>query len=183
ALAAEPGLRGWKVLALRALGGALVGAGRIEEGLRLFQQVPADPRVAKLKIWMPLHHATVAEAGLARGETQEGLAAIDEGFSCSAATRQTFLDAELWRLRAALLQQGGAAETEVESALSRALETARRQGARSLELRAASDLARRWSGQGRRDAARDLLAGVYDGFSEGFDTGDLRAARELLAGL
>ena len=132
---------------------------------------------------MPLHYATTAEARLARGETRQGLAALDEGLACSAATSQAFFDAELWRLRAALLRQEGAAETEAESALSRALDIARRQGAKSLELRAAIDLARLWSGQSRRGEARELLAGIYEGFTEGFDTGDLRAARDLLSGL
>ena len=57
---------------------------------------------------------------------------------------------------------------------------ARAQQARSLELRAATSLARLWRGQGRRTEARDLLAHVYDGFTEGFDTLDLKEAKALL---
>jgi predicted ATPase len=77
----------------------------------------------------------------------------------------------------------GASPAEAEDTFREALDLARRQGARSLELRAATSLARLWAGQDRRGEARDLLAGIYGWFTEGFDTRDLRAARELLAEL
>jgi predicted ATPase len=67
--------------------------------------------------------------------------------------------------------------------LLRALDVARRQQAKSLELRAAMSLARLWQQQGKRDAARELLAKVYDWFTEGFDTADLLEAKGLLEDL
>ena len=69
---------------------------------------------------------------------------------------------------------------EAETWLQRALDVARRQGARSLELRAAASLAGLWHRQGKHAEARDLLAPVYDWFTEGFDTPDLEEAKALL---
>ena len=77
----------------------------------------------------------------------------------------------------------GARNAEVESLFDQALRTARGQRARSLELRAATDLARLWINQGKRAEARDVLAAVYGRFSEGFDTRDLKEADALLGQL
>jgi predicted ATPase len=74
----------------------------------------------------------------------------------------------------------GNAHGEAEAALVKALETAREQSAKFLELQAAMDLARLWCDQGKRDDARDQLAAVYDWFTEGFDTNDLKGAKRLL---
>jgi predicted ATPase len=70
-----------------------------------------------------------------------------------------------------------------QTSLQQAIHIARAQHAKSLELRAARDLARLWGEQGRRAEARDLLAPVYGWFTEGFDTADLREAKALLAEL
>jgi predicted ATPase len=82
-----------------------------------------------------------------------------------------------------LLQQPGALQGEVEAWLQRALDVARRQQAKSLELRAAMSLARLWQQQGKRTEAYELLAPVYNWFTEGFDTADLQEAKALLAAL
>jgi predicted ATPase len=74
-------------------------------------------------------------------------------------------------------------DTEAEACFQQALTIARRQQARSWELRAATSLARLWQQQGKRDEARALLAPIYSWFTEGFDTADLQAAQALLAGL
>jgi predicted ATPase len=79
-----------------------------------------------------------------------------------------------------LLRQPGTPPAEAEAWLQRALDVARRQEAKSLELRAAMSLARLWQQQGKRDEARELLVLVYDWFTEGFDTADLQEARALL---
>jgi adenylate cyclase len=73
--------------------------------------------------------------------------------------------------------------TEAEAAFWCALDIARRQQAKSLELRAATSLARLWQQQGKRTEAHQLLAEVYGGFTEGFDTADLREAKALLDAL
>ena len=82
-----------------------------------------------------------------------------------------------------LLRQPGTPQAEAETWLQRALDVARRQEAKSLELRAARSLARLWQQQGKRAEARDLLAPTYGWFTEGFDTADLQEARVLLTEL
>ena len=74
----------------------------------------------------------------------------------------------------------GTSEADAEIGFQQALAVARRQQARSFELRAALSLSRLWQQQGKRDAARELLAEVYGWFTEGFDTADLQEARALL---
>jgi predicted ATPase len=85
----------------------------------------------------------------------------------------------VYRLRGAVLAETGEA-AEGASWLRRAIDTARSQQAKSLELRAATSLARLWSEQGRRAEAYDLVAPIYGWFTEGFDTADLKEARALL---
>jgi len=92
-------------------------------------------------------------------------------------------DAELHRLRGELLLMHGADAPDVETALFRAVEIARTQQAKSLELRATMSLARLWIAQNRLADARGRLEDIYAWFTEGFDTPDLQAARLLLAQL
>jgi predicted ATPase len=89
------------------------------------------------------------------------------------------------RIEGELLLKAGASRggSPPEERFLQAIDTARRQGARSWELRAAMSLGRLWQRQGRRDAARELLAQVRGWFTEGLDTGDLRDARALLGEL
>ena len=79
-----------------------------------------------------------------------------------------------------LLRHPGTPQTEAETCFQRALDVARRQEAKSLELRAAMSLSRLWQQQGKRQEAHDLLAEVYAWFTEGFDTVDLQDAKALL---
>jgi predicted ATPase len=78
------------------------------------------------------------------------------------------------------MQQPGTPQEEAETWLQRALDIARRQEAKSLELRAAMSLSRLWQQQGKRAEARELLAPIYGWFTEGFDTADLQEAKALL---
>ena len=97
---------------------------------------------------------------------------------------ERYWEAEVYRLRGVLLlRQTGTSQAEAETWLQRALDVARRQQAKSLELRAAMSLARLWQRQGKRGEARELLAPIYDWFTEGFDTVDLQEAKGLLEDL
>ena len=98
------------------------------------------------------------------------------------ASNERWWEAEIHRLKGVLLLSQGNA-TQSESCFKRSIRIARQQQASSLELRAATSLARLWSDQGRRVKARDLLAPVYGWFTEGFDTPDLKDARALLDAL
>jgi predicted ATPase len=90
------------------------------------------------------------------------------------------LEAELYRLKGEALLAGTGTVSEAETAMQQGIAVARRQNAKSWELRGAMSLARLWAGQGRRTEARELLAPVYRWFTEGFDTADLKDAKMLL---
>ena len=93
-------------------------------------------------------------------------------------------EAELYRLKGeSLLQQTAGNGDEAETCFRQALDIARRQQAKSLELRAAMSLGRLWQRQGKCEAARELLAPIYGWFTEGFDTADLQEAKGLLKAL
>lgn len=127
---------------------------------------------------LPSHHALLAGAYLRAGRIVEGLATLKEGLALQGGQR--LMEAELHRLKGELLRRHGVSDAEVEEHLEKALEVARRQGARSLELRAAVSLARLRAHQGRRPEGHDVLAAVYETFTEGRDTQDLREARAVL---
>ena len=120
---------------------------------------------------------------LLRNEPEAALEVIERGLSFVSDNNERFFEAELYRLKAVALLMRGAPDAEAESLLDQALRTARNQQARSLELRAATDLARLWTNQGKRAEALDLLASIYGRFSEGFDARDLKEAKALLAQL
>ena len=120
---------------------------------------------------------------LFRDEPEAALEVIDHGLSIVSRNSERFFEAELYRLKAHASLMRGAPSAEVESLLEQALRTARSQQARSLELRAATDLARFWMDQGKRGAALDVLESIYGRFSEGFDTRDLREFKAVLAQL
>ncbi len=124
------------------------------------------------------------------GQTEEGLRVLAEPLTLLEKTEGRFYEAELHRLKGELLL---AQETqmskvkgqmskveEVKACFQQAIKIARRQQAKSLELRAATSLARLWQQQGKPAEARDLLAPVYNWFTEGFDTADLKDAKALL---
>jgi predicted ATPase len=100
---------------------------------------------------------------------------------------ERWLEAELYRLKGALMLQSSAAkpeiEQEAEGCFRKAIEIAQRQGAKSLELRAVMSLSCLWHQQGKSAEARDRLAAIYNWFTEGFGTKDLQEARALLTEL
>jgi predicted ATPase/class 3 adenylate cyclase len=128
----------------------------------------------------PMMMGYLADAYHRAGRDTQALGSIDAGLALSLATRQTQWDAELHRMKGELLLQDGANEAEAEDLFHKALEIARNQQARSLELRAALSLARRWTKQGQPERSSQLLAPIYAWFTEGFDSPDLVEARVLL---
>jgi adenylate cyclase len=126
----------------------------------------------------------LAEAYNRDNKWEAGLHTLTQALAMVDSHGECFWAAELYRLKAELqLQHIPEAAAEAEVCLQRALAIARSQQARSLALRAAMSLSRLWQQQGHGDQAHQLLVNVYNGFSEGFDTADLTAARALLAAL
>jgi predicted ATPase len=118
---------------------------------------------------------------LKHGQAAAGLDAAAEALAAALATGQHVWDAEIHRLKGELLlAQDPVNAPEAASSFGQAIEIARGQSARSWELRAAKSLSRLLRQQGKREEARETLAEVYDWFTEGFDTADLREAKTLL---
>jgi predicted ATPase len=132
----------------------------------------------------PLCLVQIAEAAGHVGHVEEGLRLLAEALTALEASGQGDLLAEAYRLQGALLlRQPTPDVAQAEACFQQALAIARRQHAKSWELRAAMSLARLWQQQGKRAAAYELLAPIYGWFTEGFDTADLQEAQALLAEL
>ena len=168
-LAAALVLRGW----------ALVERGRSEEGMAQIRQ--GFDTGGATRSHMRAHSlALLAEAWGKEGNFTEGLAELAKAFTLVEETEIRFYEPELHRLKGEfLLGLDPENPAEAETCFRQAVAIARRQQAKSLELRAAVSLARLYQGQGRGGEARPLLAETYGWFSEGFDTPDLREARAL----
>ena len=130
-------------------------------------------------MWVPFFLTLLAEAkGMAK-ERDEALEHLAEAERLMAETEERWAEAELHRVRGELLRAGHD-PAAAERCFSQAIGIARQQCAKFWELRAATSLARLWREQGKRDAARDLLAPTYGWFAEGFDTPLLKEAKALL---
>ncbi len=137
-------------------------------------------KASSARLRLPYYLALLAQVYGRAGRAEEGLACIDEALAEARTHNERWWDAELHRLRGESLLMHGADASDAEAALLRAIEIARAQQARSLELRATMSLARLWIAQKRSDNARRRLKDVYSWFTEGFETPDLQAARLLL---
>jgi len=127
------------------------------------------------------YYALLAEAYASVGQIDQGGHALAKVFAAVQATGECWWEAELHRLMGELvLRQVPPDEQRAEVAFRQALVIARRQQARSLELRATMSLSHLWQQEGKHTAARALLAPIYGWFTEGFDTADLQEARALL---
>ncbi|WP_143302326.1 tetratricopeptide repeat protein, partial [Candidatus Entotheonella palauensis] len=156
-----------------------VGRGRAAEGIDQIRQGVNRARSIGAANVLPVYLARLSEAYAQVGQVDEALTAIDDALATIRSCGVREYEAELYRLKGGYLLQLGQ-EAEAGRYLHRALHTAQHQHAKSWELRAATSLSRLWQSQGKREAARDLLAPVYDWFTEGFDTDDLQHARALL---
>jgi DNA-binding SARP family transcriptional activator len=132
---------------------------------------------------LPYYFSLLARTCAAAGQPEQGLEAIELGLTESLHNNEHWWDAELHRLRGELIWTLNAELEAVEAAFRRAIEIAQSQQAKSLELRAATSLARLWQAAGRPAAARELLAPLYAWFSEGLDTPDLQKAQALITQL
>ena len=161
-------------------GRGLAAQGQAEEGILQIRQGLAAFRATGGEISETYHLALLAEAYGHGGQVEAGLRALADALAAAHHTGERFWEAELHRLQGDLLLQQAsspAQTTEAEVCLQRAIEVARRQQAKALELRAAVSLGRLWQRQGKRVEARQMLAEIYGWFTEGFDTADVIEAK------
>ncbi len=151
--------------------------------LALLRQAINDFTDTGARIRLPVYLSFLAQACLKAGRIEAGLDALELALAESTQNDEHWWDAEIHRLRGELLWAQGAASGEVEVAFHRALEIAQTQQAKSLELRAATSLARLWQANARPAEAKHLLTQVSAWFTEGFDTPDLQSAQALIAQL
>jgi predicted ATPase len=167
-------VRGW---ALAMQGQGAEGTAQVREGIIAWRATGAA-------LFVPYFCTLLAEVCDYLGHPEDGLQALAEAHTLVEQQEERWWEAEVCRLRGVLLlRQTGTLQAEAETWLQRALDVARRQQAKSLELRAATSLARLWQHQGKHAEAHELLAPVYGWFTEGFDTADHQEARALLDAL
>jgi adenylate cyclase len=164
-------LRGW---ALAMQGDAATGVAHIQQGL-------VEVQSTDLKLYRPYFLALLAEAYGQAEQPEAGLPVLDEALTLVEATEEQWWEAELYRLKGELLLRLPHPDlSQATSCFHQALEVARNQQARALELRAALSLSRLGPQYGKQDQARQLLSEIYSGFTEGFETPDLQEARMWL---
>jgi len=156
-----------------------------DEALERATQAIESLKVQGVMLSRSRYLARLGEAFWRAGRPAEGLAAIAEAFVPVERAGERVVEAEIWRIKGELLLSAAASNTEAEAehCFQQAIDIARRQKAKSWELRAATSLARMWQRQGKTAAARHVLAETYGWFTEGFGTADVKDAKALLADL
>jgi TOMM system kinase/cyclase fusion protein len=189
ALSTEQGFAFWATWGSILWGWTLVEQGQGEEGIEQMCQGLAAYQATGAEIIWPYNLALLAEGYRKVGRVEEGLTLVDEALVTVDKTGERMWEAELYRLKGTLTLQSqvpslkSQVQKEAEECFQKAIKIARKQQAKSLELRAVMSLARLWQQQGKKDDARQLLAEIYGWFTEGFDTKDLQEAKALLAEL
>jgi predicted ATPase len=181
ATAQEHGFPTWIGPALAGLGWVRVERGAQSEGLAEIREGISQFRKTGQQLFCPYLLALLADASLTAGDCAGGLSAVEEALTMVEKNLDRFYEAELRRLKGELLLAQAAPEPgSAEACFRRALDLSREQGAKSLELRAATSLARLWRTQGKGDESRTLVDEIYGWFTEGFETEDLKQAKALL---
>ena len=202
-LSTEHGFSFWLVVGTMMRGWAFTEQGKVEEGMRLMHEILPAFRAMDAVLGMPFYLGLLAGTYAKGGQVEEGLATVAEALAFVHKNKERFYEAELYRLKGELTLQkfkacpeqsrrvqsskpvlsgveGSKGEDEAEECFQKAIDIAQKQEAKSWELRAATSLARLWQQQGKQAEARELLAPVYNWFTEGFDTADLKDAKALL---
>ncbi|MBI3800513.1 MAG: AAA family ATPase [Deltaproteobacteria bacterium] len=196
-LSTEHGFPFWLGWASVLRGWAVAEQGQGEEGIAQIRQGLAVYRATGAEVNQSYLLALLTEAYGVAGQTEEGLTVLAEALTLVGRTGERMWEAELYRLKGQLTleqlrvrsSEFGVTnpqsltpdpQAEVEACFLKAIDIARRQQAKSLELRAVMSLAQLWQQQGKRAEARQMLADIYGWFTEGFDTKDLQEAKALL---
>jgi class 3 adenylate cyclase/predicted ATPase len=167
-------LRGW----------ALVQQGQAKEGIEQLHQGGRAYRATGAELLRSYYLMLLAKAYGTMGQPEAGLTVLAEALTHADTTGERRSEPEMYRLKGELLlQQSSDNHLEAQACYRHALDLARNQQAKSLELRTARSLSKLWQQQGKHQEAHDLLAPVYHWFTEGFDTADLQEAKALLEAL
>ncbi len=203
ALSTERGFSFFLAMGTIDRGWALTEQGQGEEGIVQIRQGLVAYQTTGAELWRPYFLVLLAEAYGKVGQSEEGLQVLAEALAVADKTGERFYEAELHRLKGELSLQSQSSprqvktgqdkseatdprplipdpQSEAEECFQKAIEIARRQSAKSLELRAVMSLSRLWQKQGRKEEARKMLTEIYHWFTEGFDTKDLQEAQGLL---
>jgi len=204
ALCHEQGFTLWLTIGTLAQGCALAQQGHADKAIPQIYQGVAALQSSGMILYVALFLALLAEAYGKIGQQEKGLAVVEQALAAISVTGERFYEVELHRLKGELTLQkeveGWRLETspsslqapslkpqvsreveqEAEGYFLKAINIAHQQQAKSLELRATVSLTRLWQQQGKKGKARQLLAEIYNWFTEGFDTVDLREAKGLL---
>jgi DNA-binding winged helix-turn-helix (wHTH) protein/predicted ATPase len=195
ALSTEQGFPLWLAMGTILRGWALAERGQGEEGMAQIHQGLAAFQAIGAELGRSAFLALLAEAYGEIGQAEEGLRVLAEALAVTDKNSERLYEAEIHRLKGELSLQLRQVRTsqskskvtnpqsEAEVCFHKAIETARRQQAKALELRAVMSLARLWQRQGKKAAARRMLEEIYGWFTEGFDTADLKEAKDLLGEL
>jgi predicted ATPase len=185
----EQGLPYWATQGPIQQGWALAEQGQSESGIALMRPGLVARHTTGAKLGATLYLAWLAAAQAKAAQVDEGLTVLAEAMTTLVETGERINEAELYRGKGELTMkkevsssrfQVSSLEEEAEACFHKAIEIARRQGAKSLELRAVMSLARLWQKQGKKNEACQMLAEIYGWFTEGFDTADLKEAKALL---
>jgi predicted ATPase len=182
AISADLGFSFWRAGGMVLRGWALSESGSGPEGLALLREGLEAWRVTESVTYQTYYVALLAEALTKRAERDEGLKVLGEALALVERTGERFFQAELHRLQGLLLSDlaGTGWQARAEGCFRQAIDVARGQQARSLQLRAVLSLSRLYQQQGRPAEAQPLLAEAFGWFREGFDTRDLQEAKMLL---
>jgi predicted ATPase len=165
-------------------GNALANNGDCADGISLMRESIAECRSFGALFSVPSFFPTLANAYAATGQFDDGFAAIEEGHALAHLGSDHFNLPELYRAQASLVLARSSQDVQAAEALYRmAIDTAKKQGARLLELRATTDLARLWGENNRRAIAAEMLSPLFASFEEGFEIADLKDAKNLLSAL
>ncbi|MCK1479726.1 class 3 adenylate cyclase/tetratricopeptide (TPR) repeat protein [Bradyrhizobium sp. LB8.2] len=184
ALSEEHGFRQWRLA--RAIRGICVAS--LEPSPSALGEIRAaldEYRSAGYQLAITALYVLLCPPLLIGHDYEAALELIEHGLATTSRNSERILEAELYRLKARVLvvRGGPDVEAEAQALLEQAINTARSQHAKTLELRAAMDRAALWIDQGRREEALNFLAPIYASFTEGFETHDLKEAKVLLDGL
>jgi predicted ATPase len=191
ALSTKLGLALWLAWGTITRGWALAKQGQGEAGIAQIREGVAAAQATGAAFFQTHHLAQLAEAYLIMGQPEAGLAVLVEALAQVETTKERFWEAEIYRLKGELLLTVAGPDLShsaeklphaesPEACFLKAIEIARQQAGKSLELRATVSLGRLWQRQGKKDQAQSMLADIYGWFTEGFDTIDFQQAKALL---